>query len=178
MVHDLCNTNENPKIVKFQNPFFFCLILAATLFLYKKEEHSTPKTTKTIAKDFKLVVERGAFHYDRFELTATSLTYYPEKDAQHPLEKYNLQSKVTLNREKIQQFIEHIDNKGFWNLKNHYTTPGSCTSQVKVTLTMNGKTKTVVCDDFERGCSELIHYIDKKVIEWEGNDLKRIYLPG
>lgn len=163
--------------MKFQNPFFFCLLLAAMLFLYKKEEH-TPTMAKTTVSDFQLTVERGAFHYDRFEVTPIALTYYPEEDAQHPQEKYNLQSKVTLNREKTQQFIEHIDNKGFWTLKNHYITTGSCTSQVKVTLTMNGKTKTVTCDDFERDCSTLIKYIEKKVVEWEGNDLKRIYLPG
>lgn len=148
------------------------------LFLYKKEERIASTQEKTTDKEFKLTVERDAFHYDRFEVTPTALTYYPEEDAQHPLEKYNLQSKVVLNREQTKQFIEYIENEGFWHLNDRYTTLGSCASQLKVTLTMNGKTKTVLCDDFERDCSALIQYIDKKVIEWEGNDLKRIYLPG
>lgn len=165
--------------MKFQNPFFFCIILAITLFLYKREEGTQPQDqVKKTTTGMKLTVARGAFHYDRFEVTPTRLTYFPEENAQHPLKKYNLRSEVSLDQGETLKFVKQLENQGFWTLKNRYKTSGSCSSTLKVTLSMDGKTKTVICDDFERDCPALIKDIDKKVVEWERNDLKRVYLPG
>ena len=163
--------------MKFQNPFLFCVILAVTLFLYKKDEGNKPAQAST-NNQFKLVVERGAFHYDRFELTLGKITYFPEENAEHTDIKYNTVSEVKLTDVVTSRFIEEIESKGFWKLENHYTASSSCLSELKITLYTDGKSKTVICDDFERECHELIKYIDIKIVELEGNDLKRIYLPG
>lgn len=164
--------------MKLQNPFFFCLILAAMLFLYKTEEPVTPTAHTGAAPDLKLVVERGAFHYDRFEVKSDTVWYTPGEHAQHPLNKYNLPSQVSIQAGVTKQFLADIEQNGFWKLKTHYWSPSSCTSLLKVSVTQNGMTKTVFCKDFERDCPKVIQYIEKKVVEWEGNGLKRNHLPG
>lgn len=167
-----------PKIiVKFQNPFLFCIILAVSIFFHKKNAKNDP-IVPIVPKEFKLVLERGAFHYDCFELTPEKISYFPDGNIQHDIVKYNTISVVKLDSSNTLQFFHEIETNGFWNLKNQYNASSSCTSQLKITLHANGKNKTILCDDFERGCPELIKYIDKKVVELEGNDLKRIYLPG
>ena len=148
-----------------------------TIFLHKKNDSNKPLESDT-SKELKLVVERGAFHYDRFELTPTMITYFPEENAQHAEIKYNTISKVVLDTTETKQFFKQIEDRGFWNLQNRYTASSSCLSGLKITLYTNGKSKSIICDDFERECPDLIKYIDKKVVELEGNNLKRIYLPG
>ena len=163
--------------MRFQNTLVYFLILSVAIFFHIKNGSS--KTDKPIVgKTFLLTVERGAFHNDCFEITPTKLSYQPKKDAQFKLEKYNSYSEVALDSTATKKILAHIEVEGFWNLKHAYIDNSSDTSQLKITLTVNGKTKSVICDDFERSCPELLKFIEKKVIELEGNDLKRIYLPG
>ena len=163
--------------MKFQNPFFFCVVLAIALFLFKKGDDENGDASNS-ADDFKLIVERGAFHFDRFEMTSTAITYYAKENSAHEINKYNNNSKVELDSTDSLKFLKQIETEGFWNLDDVYTETSSCTSQLKITLTANGKTKQVICDDFERACPKLLRLIEKKVIDLEGNNLKRIYLPG
>jgi hypothetical protein len=164
-------------MMRFQNPLVFCLILSVAVFIHKK--HASETSGKpTEAGTYLLTVERGAFHDDCFELTLTKVKYHPAEGVPVDQEKYTTFSEVALDSAETLKFFKEIEKKGFWELKDVYTETSSCTSQLKITLTANGKTKSVICNDYERGCHDLVKYIDQKVIDLEGNGLKRIYLPG
>lgn len=128
--------------------------------------------------DYVITVNRGAFHYDAFVLTNDTIQYIPDTTSSHSKKKYNSLSKKALDKPIVTEFLKEIEKKGFWTLKDTYISETSCNSQLIITIAANQKSKTVICDDFERGCPDVIKYIDKKVVEFEGNNLKRIYLPG
>ncbi len=111
-------------------------------------------------------------------MTSEKITFLPESESKHTEIKYNQTSETKLDTNSTKKFFNEIEKKGFWKLKDNYKAESSCTSELSITLEKDGKTKTVTCDDFKRDCPNLIKYIDKKVVEFEGNDLKRIYLPG
>ena len=129
-------------------------------------------------KVFSLKVERGAFHYDTFLLEDDTLHYIPQEKANHPNPLYNMATNRVLDSSVTQGFISRIIKDGFLELQSHYKSSSTCTAQLRITLEVNDRLKTVICDDFERDCPELIKYIDQKVVDLEGNGLKRIYLPG
>ncbi len=142
--------------------------------------YCTSKTTVINASSipFKLTVERGAFHNDTFVLSAGKLVFYPEKETNYSETKYATTSETRLDTAVTLKFIAHIEQKGFWELKKQHHTNGSCASGLVVTLENNGKRERVICEDFDRDCPELLKYIEQKIVEMEGNNLKRVYLPG
>lgn len=164
--------------MKLQSPFLLCLCLAVALYCSKKRDGHQPSPKASASKNYRLVVDRGAFHYDKFILTSDKIEYHPNSDSQVEDQKYNGYSETLLDSSIINSFFEEIEEKGFWNLNHRYEAYTSCSSELKITLTINEKTKTVICDDYNAYCHDLIKYIVKKVVELEGNDLKRIYLPG
>jgi len=159
-----------PKILTF------CLVLL--VIYYNLEPDGLSVFGKSSDDQYVLVVERGAFHNDTFILTPDKIIFNPESNSGHGSTKYNTYSETNLNSKTILGFFTGIQDKGFWKLKDQYKSSSSCLSELKITLEMNGQVKTVICDDYERNCPDLIKYIDEKVVELEGNDLKRIYLPG
>lgn len=163
--------------MKLQNPFLLCIFLALAIYCHKKDDTIHSKDISG-AKTYKLTVDRGAFHYDKFILTSNKIEYHPDSNNQFENEKYNGYSETTLDSIIIDSFFQEIEGRGFWDLDHRYQTFSSCTSELRITLTVNEKAKTVICDDYNAYCHDLIKYIDKKVVEFEGNDLKRIYLPG
>lgn len=163
--------------MKLSNTLLLCFVLAVCLFVYKKKESNKPQMASPV-QEFELIVSRGAFHYDCFELTPTSLSYFPEQNSQHLDAKYKNPSKVTLNREIVETFILEIETRGFWDLKTNYRSTSSCSSELRVTLFMNGTYKSIRCDDYEKDCPEILKFIEQKIVELEGNNLKRVYLPG
>lgn len=143
----------------------------------KTDSHQKTKSAVTNTS-FKLTVDRGAFHYDKFILTRDSIFFVPQSDTKHEIAKYNARTEKLMNSAQTLAFFNEIEKRGFWKLENHYSEHSTCLSQLTITLEAEGKSKTVICDDFKRGCSDLIKYIDQKVVELQGNNLKRIYLPG
>lgn len=164
--------------MKIQNPFFLFVCLSIALYCTNKGKKADISSENNGPKDFRLVLSRGAFHYDRFELTANKIEFIPDSTAQHDMAQYSTFSETELDSLLTMAFLKEVEERGFWKLKNTYGSSSSCTSELRVTLEKEKRTKTVICDDFERDCPELIKYIDKKIVELEGNDLKRIYLPG
>lgn len=163
--------------MKFQNPFVLCLFLSLALYCHKKDPTIRTKDVSDY-NTYKLIVERGAFHFDKFVLTSNTIEYHPNSGNAFEIKKYNTYSETELDSIAIISFFKEIEDKGFWKLKNHYQAYASCSSELRITLFANEKTKTVICDDYSTYCHDLIKYIDEKVVELEGNDLKRIYLPG
>ncbi|QLG44365.1 hypothetical protein [Costertonia aggregata] len=152
--------------------FYYCL------FTHTQKEIVVVNGNTSVNKNYMITLERGAFHYDRFILKNDTIFYFPDTTSQHSVEKYNVASHLALDSTLVSDFFKDIEAKGFWELKNNYTTQTSCTSKLIVTIKTDKKSKTVICDDFEKNCPDVMKFIDKKIIELEGNHLKRIYLPG
>lgn len=163
--------------MKLQNPFLLCIILAIAIYCHKKDTAIHSEDTPN-NKNYKLIVDRGAFHHDKFILTSNKIEYHSDSDNQQENEKYNNYSETLLDSTIVSSFFQEIEDRGFWNLDHRYEAYASCSSELRITLTINEMTKTVICDDYSTYCHDLIKYIDEKVVELEGNDLKRIYLPG
>jgi len=149
--------------MKLQNPFLLCIFLAIAIYCHKKDP-TNDSTQQPSQEEYKLIVERGAFHYDRFELTPNKIEYHPDPDNQFENEKYNTHSETALDSIIISSFFQEIEERGFWDLKQHYEAYASCSSELRITLIANEKTKTVICDDYSTYCHELIKYIEKKVV--------------
>jgi len=164
--------------MKIQYPLALFLCLLLTKYHDYQSENRKSAVKSESFKSYKLVVKRGPFHYDSFVMSIGQIQYLRNKNQKHGVEKYNKSSPGKIDSMKALNLFREIEQKGFWKLKNHYKTTSSCTSELAVTLEKDKEAKTVICDDFERDCPDLIKYIDKKVVELEGNDLKRIYLPG
>lgn len=124
-------------------------------------------------------MDRGGFHYDCFELTPTALYFYPNNEIDSfYLKKYRTFHKVEMDTAVTLAFFRELEARGIWNLKEYYEDESSDTSGLRVIFKADDRETIIECDDYIRSCPELIHYIEEKIIELEGNDLKRIYLPG
>ncbi|MGF1559794.1 MAG: hypothetical protein ACFCUL_11965 [Flavobacteriaceae bacterium] len=160
--------------MKFQNPFLFCILLALSLFIYKKFELSKPDTY--LKKDYQLIVERGALHRDRFELTPTKIIYGIKNEADQKDATYSAISEVKLDSSLAHAFFENIENGEFKNLRDRYTHKPSNESGLKITLVINQKTKSVLCNDYDSGCPDILKNIEKEVVALGGNSASKAAL--
>lgn len=144
------------------------------------EEKNTSKIkAPQEVKHIKLIVERGAFHYDKFVLDDTTITFYPEEENKSgPSTKYNQISIQKISKKIRDTFIKQLINKGIFDLDNTYSTNESCTSLLRITLYYDNKTKTIECNDFKRNCPQLLQFIENEIVHLHKQNLKRIYLPG
>lgn len=148
------------------------------LLLLSCAEEKSPKTAILNYKDYSLTVSRGAFHEDTFIMNIHSLRYLVPKDASFEDTKYTVNSITPLDSLKTIAFFKELEVKGIWNLENNYKSDGSCTSSLLICFKNTYQTKTISCDDFQRDCPELLQYVEQKMVELEGSNLKRSYLPG
>ncbi len=127
-----------------------------------------------------LKVERGAFHYDSFVLKQDSVVFIPKEDRVGAKKdaKYYRRSAIAISKEDFKIYIDGLINKGFLEMKDFYDENSTCTSGLSVSLQINGKTKTIKCTDFERGCPDLLYKIENDLIEMHGMKLHRKFLPG
>lgn len=163
--------------MKYIYPKLLVICLAVAIYCNNKSVKSY-KSSPIPDSKYTLTVKRGAFHYDRFDISKNKVQYTPDTSDEKNIDKYNKYSETFLDTLSTLGFFKKIEADGFWNLKPLYETKLSCGSKLTITLSHNKKTKTVICEDYIEGCPEVIKYIDKKVVEMEGNSLKRIYLPG
>jgi len=126
-----------------------------------------------------ITVERGAFHYDKFILEDTLITFYPSSESFSEEHKdYNQISNQVISKETRNKFVKKIIEDGFFKLKNSYSSNSSCSSHLTVTVKFNNQFKKVVSEDFERECPELLKFIEQEIIRMHNKKLKRILLPG
>ncbi|MBT2161933.1 hypothetical protein [Zobellia barbeyronii] len=164
--------------MKYIYPKLLLVCLALAIYSNNKPGRDKNLSHSEETNRYSLLVQRGAFHFDSFKITKNKISHIPGISSNFETATYNKNSQSFLDSLQTLGFFKKIEANGFWNLDTHYGTETSCTSQLIVTLTTNGKSKTVICDDYQTDCPKLIKYIEKKVVELEGNDLKRIYLPG
>ena len=157
---------------------FLCIIFFSFLSCNSVEKNKYNEIESSF-EGVQLTVERGAFHYDKFILNDTIITFYPEEviNSENST-KYNKVSSTQISKKQRDQFIEELLAKGILKLKSKYTTYDSCTSALKVMFTYKDETKIIQCNDYTRGCPELLQYIENEIIRLHDKNLKRIYLPG
>lgn len=167
---------------------FLLLLIMITICCsnIKDKQSNTTNKKKSMALTIdstaiKLIVKRGAFHYDKFVLRDTTITFYPANERlgneeEHAL--YNTISEQKIAKKERNQFIKKILNDGFFDLKDSYQSKTSCNSMLTVSISFNNKSKKVVCDDFIRSCPTLLKFIEQEIIRLHNQKLKRIFLPG
>ena len=137
------------------------------------------RTTIVDSSSIILTIERGAFHYDKFILKDTIISFYPSSEnLGKENDKYNQVSEQIISKQARNKFIEKIIRGGFFKLNNSYSSNTSCNSHLTVTLKFNNQTKKIVSEDFERECPELLKFIEQEIIKMHNKNLKRIFLPG
>lgn len=135
--------------------------------------------SKIDSSSIEITVERGAFHYDKFVLKDTLITFYPSKEnIGVDNSNYNQISKKIISVQTRNNFVKKILNDDFFKLKNFYASNTTCNSHLTVTVKFNNQLKKVVSEDFDRECPELLKYIEKEIIRMHSKELKRYLLPG
>ena len=99
-----------------------------------------PDTSSVLLK-----IERGAFHYDKFVLRDTILTFYPSSDQfDSKDEGYNRMSRKTISKEKRNRWARYLIDNGIFDLSPVYANDASCNSELIVTFSFNGQTKKII----------------------------------
>lgn len=153
-------------------------VLGALLFYSVSTLPEKTSRANTMYSSYSVSVSRGAFHYDAFLLEGNVVQHIPDTTANPEHEKYALHTTVMLDSAAVHLFVSEIENQGFWDLDDSYPTQTSCTSSLTVTVRKGTISKAVSCEDYIENCPDLLKYIEQKIVELEGNELKRIYLPG
>ncbi len=126
-----------------------------------------------------LTIERGAFHYDKFILKDTLITFYPSSESlTGGNDNYTQISEQIISKQTRNKFVRKIIEDGFFKLKNSYSSNRSCNSNLTVTFKLNDQSRKIVSEDFETECPELLIYIEQEIIRMHNKNLKRISLPG
>ncbi|WBU90336.1 hypothetical protein [Cellulophaga omnivescoria] len=137
--------------------------------------------SKIDSSSIEITVERGAFHYDKFVLKDTLITFYPPKKSIGigiDNSNYNQISEQVISTQTRNNLVKKILNDGFFKLKNFYASNTTCNSHLTVTVKFNNQLKKVISEDFDRECPELLKFIEQEVIKMHNKELKRILLPG
>lgn len=150
--------------------------------LGKKDKQNTTKVEvieKTKTDVLELHIGRGAFHYDKFILKDSVITYYPtEEGFETGFTQYHKKSSQRISNKEIQDLIDHIKRNTILAMKEEYPSPTSDNSALFITITYNEQVKQIFCEDFERSCPEALQYLERQIIKLHKRDLKRINLPG
>lgn len=147
----------------------------------KIEERSktTPLNSTIDYSSVLLIIKRGAFHYDKFILKDTIITFYPSsKNLGKEYDNYNQISEQKISKQTRNKFIKRIIEKGFFNLEDSYFSMTTCNSHLTVTLKFNNQSKKIFSEDFVRKCPELLKFIEQEMIQMHNKNLKRVLLPG
>ena len=146
-----------------------------------KNNNETGKAENQVIDSSKveLIIERGAFHYDKFVLKDTIITFYPSsKSTGIRFDKYNHISEQKISKKKRTEFINYIIDNGIFDLNDTYSNETTCSSSLIITFKFGNQTKKIISEDFDRGCPDLLKFIEKQIILLHNKDLVRIILPG
>lgn len=154
-----------------------CVFLFLIVFFSCKESKTQDKINY---KTTTLTIKRGAFHYDTFVLKDSVIYFQPNKEQMIGKfsSAYTKASHKVISSATKKKLINHILQADFMKLEAKYPCKSSCTSMLEVSLTINGKTKTVQAEDYQRDCPKLLQWIEKEIIKLHGKDLYRSSLPG
>lgn len=161
------------------------LLIFIFYFIGCSQQQSKMKKESKKESSIEIIVERGAFHYDKFVLKDSIVTFYPEKEIEvnsnsknDEQKKYYQKSQQQISKKQLKNILLQLEENDIWKLKDIYKCNSSCTSSLKVILKIDGKEKTIKCQDFKRDCPQIIQYIENQLIELHSKNLKRVMLPG
>ena len=141
------------------------------------KENST--ITSTDLSHIHLILRRGAFHWDSFELKGNELKYLPSK-SEHLIDNpdYQKETSVKLSDSTAGSLSHELIRNSIFELDSLYAHPTTCNSLLEIELVLLHKSIKVRCVDYERGCPEILTNLEEKLIQLHGKGLKRIVLPG
>ena len=151
----------------------FLLLFSSCKDTVKLSSNSDNSSTR------KIIVERGAIHYDQFVLKDSVVTFIPTESGMiEEFPQYTVSSKTNLSNEVVGELFQEIENQGFFKLNNEYGNNFTDNSMLRVTVESGDKKKTVFSEDFDRGCPEVLKFIENEIVRLHGKNLKRHILPG
>ncbi|MCP4179147.1 MAG: hypothetical protein GY756_15410 [bacterium] len=153
------------------------LVFAICLLAFSCSNNSDK--SKIDYSTLELTVERGAFHYDKFALKDTIITFYPSKDSLgDKYHNYTKMSKQVIGKATRDSIIDRVLDEKIWDMDSIYYNNTSCNSHLTVIIKLGNKTKKIICSDFKRGCPKLLQYIENEIVKLHNKGLKRVVLPG
>jgi hypothetical protein len=139
--------------------------------------------------NIELILSRGAFHYDRFELKGDELRYIPSENkalSDHP--EYMEESVVMLEDSVVLGIINKLIDSNVFELDSVYPAVETdsaggmmeftCNSSLELKLTIRDKTVQIKCHDYQKGCPDVLTDLEKELIRLHGKNLVRRVLPG
>ncbi len=147
------------------------ILIILVLTISCKENNSQ----KEIFKNAELIVERGAFHFDRFVLNNNEITFLEFEDNTND---YKLVDKKKIDKQLIQDFFNKIIKEGIFQLNTNYKCSNSCSSSLRVRF-VNGNNKIdISCQDWQKNCPKLLKFIELEIVKLQGEKRFRSKLPG
>lgn len=145
----------------------------------EKETKEIQKINSANLSAVKLLVTRGAFHYDTFELIGNELRYIPqgsENFTKYP--EYGEESVTVLSDSVVIELVNKLIENGIFEMDSLYENMTTCNSMLGVELSCGDTSVNITCIDYQRGCPEMLIQLEESIVELHGKGLKRIMLPG
>lgn len=137
------------------------------------------KLTSVDLPHLELILTRGAFHYDSFELSGNKLAFIPRETENTKVEfDFEEKHEVILEDSIALSIFHRLIKNSIFDMDPLYESSTSCNSKLEVHILMYDQKIKVKCEDFERGCPEIISSLEDNLINLLGKDLKRFKLPG
>lgn len=155
---------------------FYILFSLTAISCYNECGEST--NHKTTISTNRIIVERGAFHYDSFVLDSAIIKFVPSKDGYTGKpSQYLVPSETKISSKSSKVFFKEIMDKGFFDLNDRYTSGTTDNSSLIITVEYEEQKKRVESEDFLRNCPPVMKFIENKMVKLHGKNLKRQILP-
>lgn len=156
---------------------FISTILMISCF-QNQENLNEQKIEKLGYSELEVIIERGAFHYDKFVLKDTVITFLPAKTSMPNHPEYNDTIVTKISKKIRNAFIDSIMSQGIMKMDTLYENNTSCNSHLTIHIINGNTTKKITSYDFKRGCPPLLQFIENEIVRLHGKGLKRVVLPG
>lgn len=166
-------------------------VLPQLIFFYSCNNNSVSGELiqKDDIKEIELILKRGAFQYNRFELKGTELSYIPSDTLRVcNFPEYNKESKVILEDGIVLNLVNNLIEQEIFALDSVYTNiitdslgnkmEFTCTSSLELYLKAPQRSIKIHCYDYQRACPAMLYDLEKELVKLHGKNLKRIRLPG
>jgi hypothetical protein len=157
--------------------FVFLLILVGSSC--KNSENNTAEDLAPQESITKIIVRRGSFHNDKFVVQDSIIKFMPlDSGFIEEFPQYTIPSQTVVSKEQLENLFKQIQDQGFFDLNARYTSSTTINSMLEVTVETASEKKTVLSEDFENGCPEVLRFIEQEVVRLHGKNLKRQLLPS
>lgn len=156
----------------------FYVLFSLTVISCRNEGGESTNHKTTISTN-RIIVERGAFHYDSFVLDSAIIKLVSSKDGfTEKVSQYLVPSKTKISSIESKAFYKEIIDKGFFDLNDRYSSETTDNSVLIIIVEYEEQKKRVESVDFLRNCPPVMKFIENKIVKLHDKNLKRQILPG